>query len=48
MLLGLKFIDEDMKNNYIRSSKIAINKGKNMYKRCVCNRRAISWLWSFV
>ena len=37
-----------MKNNYIRSGKIAINKEKNMYKRRVCNRQTINWLGSCV
>ena len=33
-----------MKNRYITSSKTAMNKDKNTYKKQACNQQEIKWL----
>ena len=37
-----KIQDNILKNNYITSSKTAINKGKNMDKKQICNKHEIN------
>ena len=34
-----RFVDKDLKNNYIISNKTSINNGKNTYKKQVCNQQ---------
>ncbi len=46
ILIHRKIEAKTLKNHDIISDKTSTDKGKNMYKKQVCNQQKINWLWS--